>query len=94
MPFVPYFNIKSWETWSFTEVPDCSQIHTPNIIWVQNGFHDELTRDAPFPDPSFMCLSKFPENKVPSGSPSGPLTGRFARFQSLPAIGLIQIHFY
>ena len=64
----PYCDTKSWEPWSFTEFPDCSQIQTSDIIWVQKGAHIKLTRAAPFPESSFICLWKFPEDEPPPGS--------------------------
>jgi len=53
----------------------------PDIIWVQNGAHIKLKSDAPFPEPSFIYLSKVPENEPPPGSPVRALTERSARFQ-------------
>jgi hypothetical protein len=69
---VPYSNIKSWEPWSFTEVPDFPQIQTPNIIWVQKEAHIKLISDAPLSEPSFICLSKVLENEPIPRSQRGP----------------------
>jgi len=41
-------------------------------------------RDAPFPEPSFIRLSKSLVNEPPSNFPSGAHMGRDARLQSLP----------
>jgi hypothetical protein len=70
------------------KVPDCphlppTPIQTPDIIGVQKGAHIKLIRYAPFPDPSFIRLSKVPENEPPPPSPPGVLMERVARFQSL-----------
>jgi len=34
------------------------------------------TSDVPFPQPPFICLSKFPQNEPPPGSPTGALMER------------------
>jgi len=78
----PYSDNKSWEPWSFKELPDSPQIQTPNIIWVQKGAQIKLIRDVLFPDPS-ICLSKVLEIKLIPGSPVGALMERIAHFQSL-----------
>jgi hypothetical protein len=68
--YAPYSDAKSREPWSFTEVPEYPQIQTPNIMWIQKGAHIKSIRDASFPESSFICLSKIPENKPPPGSPA------------------------
>jgi len=48
----------------------------PNIIWIQRkGVQINLIQDAPFPEPSFICLSKVLVNEPPPGSPMRPLWG-------------------
>jgi hypothetical protein len=76
-----YSETKSWEPWSFTEVPDCPQIQSPNIIWVQKETHVLLIRDDPLPDPSSICLSKVHE--TPLSSPAENPMESVARYQSL-----------
>ena len=42
------------------------QTQDPNIVWVQSkGAQINSIRDAPFPQPSFIRLSKVPENEHP-----------------------------
>ena len=67
----PYSDTKSWEPWSFIEVPDYPQIHTHNIIWVQQEAHIKLIGDGPFLEPSSIYLSKSPGKWTPSRFPSG-----------------------
>jgi hypothetical protein len=47
----------------------------PNIIWIQKKEDQieliKLISDVPFPEPSFICLSKVPVNEPPPGSPKG-----------------------
>ena len=38
----PYSDAKSWEPWSFTEVPDCPQNQAPNIIWIKKKKEPKL----------------------------------------------------
>jgi hypothetical protein len=70
---------KSWEPWFFTAVPHCPQAEAPNIIRMQRkGVQINLIRDAPFPEPSFICLSKVPVNEPPPSSPTGSSMERVA----------------
>ena len=43
----------------------------------------KIIRDAPFPEPSFICFSKVPVNEPPPGSPEGAPMERVAHLQSL-----------
>ena len=66
----PYSDVKSWQPWSFTAVPDCPQTQAPNIIQIQRkGTQINLIRDVSFPEPS-MCL-KSPSKRNPSSFPFG-----------------------
>ena len=73
----PYPDAKSWEPCFFTEVPDCPQTEAPNIFWIPSkGSQINLIRYAPFPEPSFICISKVPVNEPPPASPAGALLWR------------------
>jgi len=44
----------------------------PNINWIQKiGAQINSIRDAPYLEPSFICLSKFLVNQPPPGCPTG-----------------------
>jgi len=47
-----------------------------------------IERDAPFPELSFVCLSKSPVNEPPPGSPTGPLWRQKAIFRAFLYISL------
>ena len=69
-----YSDAKSWEPWSFTEVPDCPQTQAPNIVWIQiKGVRIILIRDDLFPQPSYICLSKVLVNEPLQAPQWGPL---------------------
>jgi len=58
---------------------------TPNTIWVQRNKADriKLTKDAPFQSPPSSVSQKVPVDEPPSGSTTGALKERVARFHSL-----------
>ena len=77
----PYSDVKSWQPWSFTAVPDCPQTQAPNIIQIQRkGTQINLIRDTPFPEPRFICLSKGPVNEPPPVSSRGHPHGQSCPF--------------
>jgi len=59
------------------------QTQDPNIFWVQKGAQNKLIRDAPFPESSFICLSKVLINEPPPGSPMGAHMEKIVHFHSL-----------
>jgi len=59
------------------------QTQAPNIIWVQKGAQNKLIRDAPFPEPYFICLSKGLVNEPPPSSPIGDPMKKIVHFHSL-----------
>lgn len=50
---------------------------------VSSSVPQKIIRGALFPEPSFVCLSKVPENKPHPGSPTGAPMERIAHLQSL-----------
>jgi len=48
-----------------------------------SGSQNKLIRDAPFPESSFICLSKVLINEPPPGSPMGAHMEKIVHFHSL-----------
>jgi hypothetical protein len=68
----PNSDAKSWESWSFIEIPDCPQTKAPNIVWVQ------------VKGPKYYCICKSQVNEPTPPPPRSSVTGLPWRYMSVP----------